>query len=100
MAGFPGGSAWAAAKDVAEGYVLVTERTFGRYDLGQLEKLAFELDRALREVRGEQPALDDLEAVQTRNRKIVRLKGALSMLRSYQQRRFRRAIKPGFDGNA
>jgi hypothetical protein len=100
VAGFPGGSAWAAAKDIGEGYVLVTERTFGRYDQGQLEKLAFELDRALREVRGEQPPLDDLDAVQLRNRKIVRLKGALSMLRSYQQRRFRRSVKPGFDGNA
>ena len=100
MAGFPGGSAWAAAKDIAEGYVLVTERTFGRFDAGQLEQLAFELDRALRDVRGEQPALDDLEAVQARNRKILRLRGALSMLRSYQQRRFRAGMRPKFDGNA
>jgi hypothetical protein len=100
VAGFPGGSAWAAAKDIAEGYVLVTERTFNRYDRGQLEQLAFELDRALREVRGDQPALDDLDAVQARNRKIGRLKGALTMLRSFQARRFRGSIKPGFDGHA
>jgi len=100
VAGFPGGSAWATAKDVAEGYLLVTERTFGRFDAGQLDKLGFELERALREVRGDQPSLDDLEAIQARNRKITRLSGALTMLRSYQQRRFRRTGKPTFDGNA
>lgn len=100
MAGFPGGSAWATAKDIAEGYLLVTERTFGRFDAGQLEKLAFEIDRAQREVRGDQPDIDDLEAVQTRNRKLMRLKGALTMLRSYQQRRFRASSRPKFDGHA
>ncbi|MCM2270351.1 MAG: hypothetical protein NDJ75_09630 [Thermoanaerobaculia bacterium] len=100
MAGFPGGSAWATAKDVADGYMLVTERTFGRFDAGQLEKLAFELERALRDVRGDQPPLDDLEAIQVRNRKITRLNGALTMLRSYQQRRFRPKGKPTFDGHA
>lgn len=100
MAGFPGGSAWATAKDVADGYMLVTERTFGRFDAGQLEKLAFELERALRDVRGDQPSLDDLEAIQVRNRKITRLNGALTMLRSYQQRRFRPKGKPTFDGHA
>lgn len=100
MAGFPGGSAWATAKDVADGYMLVTERTFGRFEAGQLEKLAFELERALRDVRGDQPSLDDMEAIQVRNRKITRLNGALTMLRSYQQRRFRPKGKPTFDGNA
>lgn len=100
MAGFPGGSAWATAKDVADGYMLVTERTFGRFEAGQLEKLAFELERALRDVRGDQPPLDDLEAIQVRNRKITRLNGALTMLRSYQQRRFRPKGKPTFDGHA
>lgn len=100
MAGFPGGSAWATAKDVADGYMLVTERTFGRFEAGQLEKLAFELERALRDVRGDQPSLDDMEAIQIRNRKITRLNGALTMLRSYQQRRFRPKGRPTFDGNA
>lgn len=100
MAGFPGGSAWATAKDIAEGYLLVTERTFGRFDGGQIEKLAFELERSLRDTRGDQPALDDLEAIQVRNRKLTRLTGALTMLRSYQQRRFRATGKPKFDGHA
>lgn len=99
MASFPGGSAWAMAKDVGEGFVLVNERTFVRFEAGQLDQLAFELDRALREVRGEAVEPDNQAALQQKNRKILRINGALTMLRSYQQRRFRRSAKPHFDGN-
>ena len=100
MANYLGGSAWAMAKDIAEGFVLVTERTFVRFEQGELEKLAFELDRFLRDVRGEQPDVEDVAAVQNRNRRLSRLTGALTMLRSYQQRRFRRSIRPEFDGKS
>lgn len=100
MAAFPGGSAWAMAKDVAEGYVLVTERTFGRFDRPQLEQLVFELDRAQRDVRGEQVAIDDLEAVKVKNRKLSRLTGATTMLKSHLQRRFRHGDRPTFDGRS
>lgn len=87
MGNFPGGSAFAMAKDIAEGYLLVTERTFTRLLVPELDKLGFELDRALRDIRGNQPSLEDLPAIQLRNRKIQRLNGALSMLRGYRQRR-------------
>jgi hypothetical protein len=99
MGGFSGGSAYAMAKDIAEGYVLVTERTYGRLLPTELEQLAFEMDRALRDIRGQQPALDDLPAIQVRNRKIQKLTSALSMLRSYRMRR-RQSSVPKFDGNA
>lgn len=88
------------AKDVAEGFLLVTERTFMRFDKPQLDQLAFEMDRALREVRGQAVALDDLEAIKVKNRKLTRLTGALSMLKSFVQRRFRHGDRPTFDGNA
>lgn len=87
MATFPGGSAYAMAKDIAEGFLLVTERTFARFGVPELDQLQFELDRALRDTRGAQPPLEDLTAIQQRNRKIQRLNGALSMLRGYRQRR-------------
>ena len=99
MASFPGGSAWAMAKDVAEGYILVTERTFFRFDRPQLDQLAFELDRAMREVRGEQVDMNDLAAVKGKNRKLSRLTGALSVLKGVIQRRFRHGERQ-FDGNA
>jgi len=87
MAVFPGGSAYAMVKDIAEGYLLVTERTYARFAKPELDQLLFELDRALRDVRGSQPAIDDLAAVQQRNRKIQRLNSAIFMLRGHRQRR-------------
>jgi hypothetical protein len=83
---FPGGSAYSMVRDVAEGYLLVTERTFKTLNRGDLDQLGFEMDRHLRELRGDQPALDDLPAVQLRQRKIQRLNSALMILRSYRQR--------------
>lgn len=86
MASFPGGSAYAMVRDIAEGYFLVTERTFSRFDRGDLGQLQFEIDRHMREVRGDQPPLDDLQAIQKRNRRIQRLNTALMVLRSYVQK--------------
>ena len=85
--GFPGGSAYAMAKDIAEGYLMVTERTYGRLLAPELDSLAFEIERALREIRGAQPSLDDLPGIKVRARKLQRLTGAMTMLRSFQQRR-------------
>lgn len=86
MGNFMGGSAWAMAQQIGDGFILVSERTFKRLDRGELEKLAFEMDKLLREVRAAQPSIDDLSAVQQRNRKLSRLTGALNQLRSYQMR--------------
>ena len=44
------------------------------------------MDRHLRELRGDQPSLDDLQAIQMRQRRMQRLNSALMMLRSYRQR--------------
>lgn len=86
MGNFSGGSAYAMAKDIAEGFLLVTERTYQRLAPGELDQLGFEIDRALRDVRGSQPPLEDQPALQLRNRKISRLTGALTMLRAFQAR--------------
>jgi hypothetical protein len=86
MATFPGGSAYMMAREISEGYFLVTERTFQRFGPPELDKLLFELDRLLREIRGDQPALDDLAAIKTRNRRISRLNTAAMILKAYRQR--------------
>lgn len=83
---FPGGSAYAMARDVAEGYLLVTERTFKTMASSDLDQIIFELDRYLRELRGEQPPLDDIPALQLRQRKLQRLNTALMIVRSYRSR--------------
>lgn len=89
MGNFPGGSAWAMVRDVAAGHFLVTERTFVNFNRAQLDKLTFELDRLLREVRAEQPALDDTRAVQDRNRRIQRINTAKMILRNFRMKRKR-----------
>jgi len=65
--GIPGGSAYAMSRDIAEGYTLVTERTFKTLTPAELDKLVFEMDRHLRELRGDQPPLDDIPAIQVRS---------------------------------
>jgi hypothetical protein len=82
----PGGSAFGYARDIADGYQVVTERSFKGLTRPEMEQLAFEIDRALREIRAEQPAIDDLPTIQAKNRKIQRLTGALMMMRSYRQK--------------
>jgi len=82
----PGGSAFAFAKDIGEGYQTVTERSFKGLSKGEMDTLTFELERALRDIRGEQAPLEDLVAIQARSRKIQRLNGALMMLRTFRQK--------------
>jgi hypothetical protein len=68
------------AKDVASGVQLLTEPLLRRLRRDELEKLVFELDRLLREVRSEQPPLEDIPALQQRNRRIQRLQHAAQMI--------------------
>ncbi len=84
---FASGSAWAMARDIASGHVLVSERTFFRFDKAQMDRLAFEMERRLREVRSEQPPLDDIDALRRRNVAIQRLSKARTVLGAYRRKR-------------
>jgi len=86
---FMGGSAYAMASQIAEGFLMVTERTFSRMPAPELALLAQELDKRLREVRSEQPDLEDTQALQKRNRRIMRLNSANSMLGFHRSKRKR-----------
>jgi len=83
---FPGGSAWAMAQSLADGHQTVTDRTFRTMTRGELDKLGFEIERCLRDLRGDQPSLDDLNAIQQRNRKLQRLNSARMVMRTYRQK--------------
>jgi hypothetical protein len=87
MASFLGGSAFAMARGIADGYHLVTERTFKGLSPGDVSALSQELDVALRDARSEQPPIDDLTAVKARNRRIQRLNTAFMILRNVQFKR-------------
>jgi hypothetical protein len=89
MGSYLGGSAFAMAQQIAEGYILATERTFKRMQLAELQKLAFELEKRQRELRGEQPPLEETAAVQARHRKIQRITSAIRMIEFSRSRRRR-----------
>jgi len=74
------------ARDIAEGFAMVTERTFKQMTRAELDQLTFEIDRHTRELRGDQPSLDDLPAIQARNRRIQRLNTSLVVLRSFRMK--------------
>jgi hypothetical protein len=90
MSKFLGGSAFAMARDIGAGYHLVTERTFKGMQRSEVEQLRQELDKQLREARGSQVSLDDMNAVKARNRRIQRLNTAMMILRTYQQQQSKR----------
>lgn len=80
MSHFRGGSASAMARQIADGYVLVTALVLKRFSGGELNQLKFEIDKKLRELRGEHVDLDDTQALQLRNRKISRLTSAVRVV--------------------
>jgi hypothetical protein len=86
MSKFAGGSAYAMARDIGEGYVTVTDRTFRLMTPGEMQQLEFEIDRFLRELRGSQSPADELRVVQARNRKIQRLTSATMIARVFRQK--------------
>jgi len=86
MSSFLGGSAYNMAHEIGEGFIQVTERTYRGMGVPDLQKLAHEIDRHMRELRGEPSAGDDAAQLQARQRKLLRLKSALGILRAYQNR--------------
>jgi hypothetical protein len=73
------------ARDVGEGYILLNLSLLRRMPAEELRLLRFELEKMLTGVRGEQPALDNVMALQARNRKISRLNSAVLMINTQLQ---------------
>lgn len=88
MAAFTGGSAWAMARDICDGHVLVTDRVVRRLSRPELEKLTFEISRRMRDLRGETLDLEDVQALRRRNQQLSRLTAAVRVIEG--QRRGRR----------
>jgi len=81
MANFLGGSAPAMARQVCEGLTRLSPPILKRLNLDQMKALEFEIDKKLRETRGEAVDLDDQVSLTKRGRRITRIEGALRMLR-------------------
>jgi hypothetical protein len=81
MGQFMGGSAPAMARQVADGYILLSPVVLKRLEVRQMEMLEFELDKKLRETRAEPMDLEDQDGIQQRNRRLSRIEGGLRLLR-------------------
>lgn len=86
---YMGGSAPAMAQQVADGYTLVTAVQLKRLADNEMDQLQFELEKILRDLRGQVIPLDDQPALQARNRKLARISGAISQLQATAARRKR-----------
>lgn len=91
MGSFMGGSAPAMARQVCDGFLMLSQATLKRLDVKQMQDLEFEIEKRLRETRADTPPQDDLDALRSRNRRISRIEGAIRMLRhTMQQKRMGR----------
>ena len=88
MGNFLGGSAYTMVRDIAEGYVIASELTFKKFQPGDFQTFGFELDKLLREIRGNVPPTGDVDATQKRHRKMQRLQQALTIANNCRSRRY------------
>jgi len=91
MSPYMGGSAPAMADQVAAGYTLISAVQLKRLTDPEMDQLQFELEKILRDIRGEPMDLDDIAAIQARNRKIARISGALQQIQATKAKRRRGA---------
>jgi hypothetical protein len=87
MGVFQSGSAFNMAKDIADGYIITTELTFKQFKDPDFKAFLFEADRLLRDLRGNAPPADDVQATQNRQRKMQRLQQALTIANNARSRR-------------
>ena len=80
MGNFLGGSAYAMARQIAEGFMLVSQTTLRRLTRHDLTQLQLEIQKILTDERANQPAPDDVKALQARNRKISRISNASQVI--------------------
>ncbi|MBZ5588637.1 MAG: hypothetical protein LAO05_08740 [Acidobacteriia bacterium] len=91
MSPYMGGSAPAMAAQVADGYTLISAVQLKRLLDNELDQLQIELERIIRDIRSEPMNLEDIPAINARNRKIARISGALQQLQMTKAKRRRGA---------
>ena len=79
----------AMVKDIAEGYIIVSQHTFKKFEMGDLQTFLAELEKFTREVRGTAAPPDDIESVQKRARKLQRLYQTQQLVNAVKMQRSR-----------
>lgn len=86
---YMGGSAYAMANSIMEGFVLASPVNLKRCSLEELRELQFEVEKQLRDLRAVVPDQNDTLALQRRNQKLMRLQQAVGVIVNFAQLRAR-----------
>ena len=74
------------AADLSEGYVTLNPVSLKKYERHEVDALAKELEKLMRDLRAQIVPQDDAEASQTKNRKLLRLSQATFVLNNWRIR--------------
>jgi hypothetical protein len=77
---YMGGSAFAMANSLMEGYILPSPATLKRLEVDELRAVLFEMDKLLKELRGLVMDPTDTMALQKRNQRIQKLNSATMVI--------------------
>ncbi len=86
MSVFLGGSAYNMVRELADGFIIVTERTFKIYKPQDLTDFQMDAERYLREIRAAMAPAGDQEAIQKRQRRLQRLQQAITVANAVRSR--------------
>lgn len=81
--GYMGGSAFAMANSFMEGYILPSPTTLKRLTTDELRALLFEIDKLLKDLRGQVVDPSDTLALQKRNQRLQKLNSATMVLNNH-----------------
>jgi hypothetical protein len=71
------------AQDVAHGFQQFSQASLRQYTAEDLRVILFNLNFVLREIRGQQIPLDNIEALKDRNNRIRRISQATNIIQSF-----------------
>ncbi len=71
------------AQDVANGFQQFTQASLRPYTIEDLKVLLFNLNFVLRELRGKQIPLEDIEGLKNKNSRIHRINQAVNIIQSF-----------------
>ena len=86
MSVFLGGSAYNMVRELADGFIIVTERTFKNYKPQDLTDFQMDAEKYLREIRAAMAPAGDQEAIQKRQRRLQRLQQAITVANAVRSR--------------
>lgn len=82
---FMGGSAYAMAQSLMEGYIIPSPNNLKRLTVDELRELLFEIEKLLRENRSLIIDPNDFPSLRDRNQKVMKLQSAHHAISSFIQ---------------